>query len=82
MMNWAEYEEEEKPAERCFWREVACALLIGATLAVILGPMVGCATMEPESRVCFMKLMGRTEGGLSVVATHCMTQEQFAESQK
>ena len=53
-----------------------------ALIAVALVLLQGCATPQPESRVCFMGMMGRTDGGLSVVKTLCMTEEQFAESQK
>lgn len=51
-------------------------------VAVALILIQGCATTEPESKVCFMQLMGRTQSGLSVVRQACMTEEQFAESQK
>ncbi len=56
-----------------FWALLLLAL-------IVLLP--GCATAEPESKVCFMQLMGRTESGLSVVRQACLTEEQFAETQK
>ena len=58
--------------------ELACFLLIGVLVA-------GCSSLkteEPESKVCFMALMGRTDSGLSVVRQACFTEEQFAEMQK
>ena len=43
----------------------------------------GCATKEePRSEVCFLQLLGRTQDGLSVVASQCVSPEAFAESQK
>lgn len=62
-----------------FW-----AVLI-VSLIVILP---GCATVKekeevkPTDHVCLMKLMGRTGGGEPIVRMLCVTQEQFAESQK
>lgn len=54
-----------------FWLAlVAVALLLS-----------GCAT-RPQTEVCFMKVMGQTPEGYTVVGTHCMTPEAFAESQK
>jgi hypothetical protein len=84
MLNWAEFEQEEKPAERCFWREVVCAFLIGAILAVIFGPLVGCASESPSPRteVCYMRLLGSTEDGMSVVMSACVTPEEFKAAQK
>ena len=81
-----EYEEEqETPAERCFWRKVGFAVFIGISLALILGPLYGCATAKEETadvRVCAFQLIGKTGNDLPVVRMHCVTQEQFAESQK
>lgn len=84
MMNWTEYEDEqETPAERCFWRKVGYAIFIGFALAVILGPLVGCATKEgPRNEVCMFRLLGNTQDGMPVVATTCVSPEAFAESQK
>lgn len=76
--------EEEAPAERCFWRKVGFAIFIGLALALILGPLYGCATTkeEPQGQYCFLEAVGRTQGGLYVVKSLCMSPEQFAESQK
>ena len=86
MLNWAEYEEEqETPAERCFWRKVGFAVFIGISLALLLGPLYGCATTKEETadvRVCAFQLLGQTGSGLPVVKMQCVTPEAFAESQK
>lgn len=58
---------------------------VGALLTILLILLAGCATpapSEPETHVCFMKLLGHTEQGYSVVTQQCMTPEAFAESQK
>jgi hypothetical protein len=56
---------------------------LGALLTILIILLAGCATpAEPETHVCFMKLLGHTEQGYSVVTQQCMTPEAFAESQK
>lgn len=74
-----EYQKTAKP------RPIILPLIIwiGVILAVLvlMAGLSGCATTE-ESKVCFMKLLGQTEQGYSVVVQSCMTPEQFAESQK
>jgi hypothetical protein len=52
--------------------------LIAACFALSL---MGCATNDAMN-VCFVKMMGHTEDGLTVIAQHCMSPEAFAESQK
>ena len=53
-----------------------------ALIAAALALLPGCATTEPSAQVCFMRMMGVTEHGYSVVQQLCMTPEAFAESQK
>lgn len=82
-MIWSDYEgDDERLAERDFWRQVGIRLFVVLALGAILAPLYGCATTEPEVRVCFMHMMGRTQQGLSVVAQHCMSKEAFEETQK
>jgi hypothetical protein len=52
-------------------------------LLVVIVCIPGCATTkEADPQVCFLQPLGRTESGLSVVKSLCMTEEQFAETQK
>lgn len=81
MMNWSEWEDEDRRYERCYWRRVGFVIFAAACLAVILLPVMGCATAR-DAEVCFMRIMGQTEDGTTVVAQQCMTPEAFAESQK
>ena len=62
-----------------YWGRVAAEL---ACLFLVAVMVAGCAPPEPESKVCFIALMGRTDSGLSVVRQACFTEEQFAEMQK
>lgn len=71
--------------ERCYWRRIGFIIFATLALALIFAPLMGCATKEtPANRteVCFMSMMGQTEEGYSVVATHCMTPEAFKAQQK
>lgn len=60
-------------------------VLAGIVLLAFAG-LSGCATTatapEPQMSVCFMKLMGMTEDGTTVVAQSCMSPEAFAETQR
>ena len=62
-----------------FWAVLICAL-------IVLLP--GCSTTSwlesppVEKPICFMKLLGQTETGLTVVAEHCVTQEEFDKAQQ
>ena len=82
MMNWGEHEPEQK-----YRRPIILPLIcwIGFVLGLIfvLAALSGCASSpSPRSEVCFLRLLGTTDDGLSVVRSVCMTPEQFAESQK
>ena len=44
--------------------------------------MVGCAPAEIQAQVCYLRFMGKTEEGYTVVTQACMSPEQFAEGQK
>lgn len=69
--------------ERCYWRRVGFAVFFAIAMGLILLPLLsGCASAEPENRICFMQFLGKTESGWTVAATQCMTPEAFAESQK
>ena len=79
---WFEGRSVEEHYQRCDWTrlliELGCIVAAGFILA-------GCATekkAEPTDNVCLMKLVGRTGEGDPVVRMICVTQEQFAESQK
>ena len=56
-----------------FWFLLLCGALFSCT---------GCASAESVTSVCFMKVMGATEDGFTVVGQTCVTPEVFAESQK
>lgn len=57
--------------------------LIVASVIVICIALPGCASVtKEETQVCFLKYLGGTESGLSVVRSLCMTEAQFAEMQK
>ena len=72
-----DYDEEyETVFPLPFW----AILIVGVLIC-----LPGCATekkAEPTDNVCLMKLVGRTGEGDPVVRMICVTQEQFAESQK
>jgi hypothetical protein len=81
--NWFEQYGLGDAHERCYWRRVAGVIIGAILLALLLGPMFGCASSpSPRSEVCAMRLLGATQDGVSVVAVQCVTPEQFAESQK
>ena len=71
---------EEEKFTHCYWRRIGFLVFFVLALAIILAPLAGCATAEPQ--VCFVKPMGATEDGSWVVAQMCMTPEAFAASQK
>jgi hypothetical protein len=49
----------------------------------IVAGLSGCASSpSPRSEVCYMQLIGRTQDEMPVVRNLCLTEEQFAESQK
>lgn len=79
LTEWFEGHQVDDELERVYWgrvvTELACAVCLGLLLA-------GCASPSPRSEVCFLRLLGNTEDGMSVVAQACMTPEEFAESQK
>lgn len=57
--------------------------LIIVSVIVICLTLPGCASVtKEETQVCFLKYLGGTESGLSVVRSLCMTEAQFAEMQK
>ena len=81
LTEWFEGRSVEEHYQRCNWSrllcECACLVVAGLILA-------GCATTkeEPRQEVCFFQYLGRTEGGLSVARTACMSEQAFAEYQK
>lgn len=77
------FEGLRDPMERCYWRRIGFLIFAALALAVIFGPLMGCATQkEADVKVCYMKLMGSTEEGYSVVAQHCVSAEEFQAAQK
>lgn len=72
--------------ERCYWRRIGFILTAALALAVILAPLVGCATQEkkeePRNEVCSFQLLGQTSSGMPVVAMTCVPPEAFAAAQK
>jgi len=85
MMNWAEYEEDKRIRQRTIILPLILWLGVIACVIGILGSL-GCATPKespsPRTEVCYLRLLGQTEDGMSVVATHCMTPEQFKGAQQ
>jgi hypothetical protein len=84
-----EYKQEFFPRpddsmhDRCYWRRVGFGLFIAIALAVIFAPLYGCATeKKPDPQVCYLKLLGNTEEGFSVVLQQCVTPEEFRAAQK
>ena len=77
-------DEEERIARRCYWRRVGFVIFLSAAVALILGPLLGCATAEEEmvAKVCYMRVMGRTEDGNTVVMQACQSPESFKSSQQ
>lgn len=74
--------------ERCYWRRVGFGVFLALVVLMILGPfLAGCAAnpekkAEPKLAICYMKLMGQTDSGVTVVMQACQSPEAFAESQK
>lgn len=80
---WFSGDSVEKAHVRCYWRRIGFAVFAALAAALLLFPLLtGCASAEPEKRVCFVQRLGMTEEGLTVVAQLCMTPEAFAETQK
>jgi len=82
---WFEGRSVDEHYQRCNWSRVAMELACAVCVGLILGGLSGCATekkAEPTDNVCLMKLVGRTGEGEPVVRMICVTQDQFAESQK
>jgi hypothetical protein len=80
---WFEGQTDER-LERCYWRRVGFAIFLGICLAIIFAPLYGCATEKKadDPRVCYLKLLGNTEEGFSVVLQQCVTPEEFRAAQK
>lgn len=77
-----EYQKRERPRPIVLPLFLWLAAIL--TLIFILAGLSGCATTKegPRQEVCRFQLLGQTTSGLPVVATLCVTPEQFAESQK
>lgn len=78
---------DEAKHERCYWLRIGLSLFVFLALAVILSPLVGCATQpKPEdgtwNRVCYERPLGQTEEGHLVVLHSCVTIEAFKAAQK
>ena len=65
-------------------RMVGWVLIAGLVLAIVL-MIPGCATQAQEeivTQVCYLKFMGKTEEGYTVVMQACQSPEQFAARQQ
>lgn len=52
-------------------------------IVVLLILISGCSSSpSPRTEVCYLRLLGHTEDGMSVVTQACVTPEEFKESQK
>jgi hypothetical protein len=53
-------------------------------LIVFLVLLAGCATEKKpnDPKVCYLKLLGQTEEGYTVVVQQCVTTEEFQAAQK
>ena len=76
-------------AQRAAWRERAMIWLcrIGLLAFVLSLPwgLSSCAMVPEEevvAKVCYMRYMGKSEEGYTVVVQACQSPESFAESQK
>jgi len=80
-VEWFEGRSVDEPESRF---TVLPALFWIALIATALLFLQGCATAKegPREEVCFLQLIGRTQDGLSVVKSMCVTEEQFIEAQK
>lgn len=75
----------EQKQQRCYWRRVGFSIFLAIAVVVVLVPMLtSCATTstEPETKICYLQVIGKTSEGYTVVAQQCLTPEAFAESQK
>lgn len=52
-----------------------------AAFSMLIVGLSGCAT-ETRTEVCYLRVMGKTEEGYTVVMQACQSPEQFTESQK
>lgn len=54
-----------------------------AALGMLIVGLSGCATApaEPAAQVCYLKMMGTTDDGCTVVMQACVSPEKFAEGQ-
>lgn len=76
-----ELRSDEARHERCYWRRVGFFIFLGLVIGMLLGPLYGCST-EMRSEVCYLRLLGKTEQGYTVVAQACQSPEAFAASQR
>ena len=79
--DWFEGRTAEEKHERCYWRRVGFVIFFAIAGALLLGPLMGCAT-DPVAQVCYMRHMGRTEEGYTVVMQACQSPEDFQAGQK
>ena len=82
--NWFEDRSvDEQQLERCYWRRVGFVIFLAIAFALILGPLMGCATAEEvTAQVCYMRHIGKTEDGYTIVLQACQSPESFAASQQ
>lgn len=72
----------DEKLERCYWRRIGFVIFAAIVLAMIFAPLMVCASVEPDAKVCYVKVLGATGDGTAVVVQHCMTPEAFEASQK
>ena len=76
-------DEDERLSERCHWRRVGFVIFLALAFALILGPLMGCASTDTiTTSVCYMRHMGKTEEGYAVVMQACQSPEAFSASQQ
>ena len=81
--DWFEGRTAEEKHERCYWRRVGFVIFLAIAFALILGPLMGCATAEEvTAKVCYMRHIGKTEEGYTIVLQACQSPESFAASQQ
>ena len=78
------YGRSDDRHERCYWRRVGFVLFLAFAAALLLGPLMGCATEAPSpvAQVCYMRALGQTEDGHMVVLQACQSPEEFQAGQK
>jgi hypothetical protein len=81
---WIYGRTAEQKHERCYWRRVGFVIFLAIAGAIVLGPLMGCAASPPEvvAQVCYMRALGRTEDGHTVVLQACQSPEAFQAGQK